>query len=1246
MNNSIYDNYTNKYSLSKTLRFELIPQGRTQEFIERNGILDEDKERAEDYKRVKKILDEYYKDFFDKALRRLQLKNLDIYYSLYVKKEKTEKEQKEFEKIEADLRKQVVKALKDDDKFDVLFKKEIITQELTDFVQDEDDKTSIENFQNFTTYFQGFFENRKNMFSEEAKSTAVSYRIVNQNLPKYIDNIRIFDIIMSTELCEKIFVLQKELEDKLQGMRIEEFFNVVNYTHVIANSDIEIYNMLLGGRTLEDGTKIQGINEYVNLFNQKNSKDKSIRKIPKLKPLFKQILADREGMSFVEAQFENDKQVLDAIKEVVEGINENVISISADTSVAKLFKNIRNYDLDKIYITNGLAITDLSNAVYGDWSVIKTAFEKEYDEENPKKAKTKTEKFFEDRAKYFKAKKSYSLGEINNVIAKYSTHSGGVETYFESLAEKDGSNLIDIFNLAFEKAQMLLNMDYASKHGLASDKKNVAILKQLLDSIKNIEGFIKPLCGSGTEADKDDAFYGELDSIYKILSNITPLYNKVRNYVTRKPYSQEKVKLNFQNPTLLNGWDKNKERDNLAVILRKDGLYYLGIMNKKDNTSFLGDIPVSESDFYEKMEYKLLPGPNKMLPKVFFGKSNLEYFNPSEEIMEIYNSGAHKKGDNFNLEACHKLIDFFKESINAHEDWSKFGFEFSNTEEYIDISQFYREVERQGYSMNFTKIDSSYIDELVDNGKLYLFQIYNKDFSQYSKGTPNLHTIYWKMLFDEKNLEKVIYKLNGDAEVFFRKASITEENKVVHPKGQPIAKKNFKAKEQKENSLFKYDLIKDKRYTIDKYQFHVPITMNFCAESRSYINDEVIKTIRENKDINVIGIDRGERNLLYISVVNSEGRIIHQQSLNIIENDKGYSQDYHVLLDKKEHEMDSARKNWTEIESIKELKEGYLSQAIHLITELMVKYQAIVVLEDLNFGFMNGRKKVGKQVYQKFEKMLIDKLNYLVNKKAKYEDNGGALHAYQLTNAFESFAKLGKQSGFLFYIPAWNTSKIDPMTGFVNLLYPKYSSEAEAKKFIKKFDRIRYNVQEGYFEFDFKYSNFTDKAVGSKDSWTICSYGERVVNFRNPAKNSEWDSIEIDITKQLEMHLKSVGINLESKDLIESICNVSNPQFFKNLIEDIKLVLQIRNSISNTKVDYMLSPVKDVNGKFFDTRKYQEDKEGLNYFPKDADANGAYNIARKGLLLMEKIRTGQDEKMKLAITNKEWMDYAQRHTLQ
>ena len=35
-----------------------------------------------------------------------------------------------------------------------------------------------------------------------------------------------------------------------------------------------------------------------------------------------------------------------------------------------------------------------------------------------------------------------------------------------------------------------------------------------------------------------------------------------------------------------------------------------------------------------------------------------------------------------------------------------------------------------------------------------------------------MHTMYWKALFSEENLANLVYKLNGQAEIFYRKESI------------------------------------------------------------------------------------------------------------------------------------------------------------------------------------------------------------------------------------------------------------------------------------------------------------------------------------------------------------------------------------------------------------------------------------------------------------------------------------------
>jgi CRISPR-associated protein Cpf1 len=80
----------------------------------------------------------------------------------------------------------------------------------------------------------------------------------------------------------------------------------------------------------------------------------------------------------------------------------------------------------------------------------------------------------------------------------------------------------------------------------------------------------------------------------------------------------------------------------------------------------------------------------------------------------------------------------------------------------------------------------------------------------------------------------------------------------------------------------------------------------------------------------------------------------------------------------------------------------------------------------------------------------------------------------------------------------------------------------------------------------------------------------------------------------------------------------------------------MRNSITGTDVDYLISPVLNAKGEFYDSRSC-----GKN-LPENADANGAYNIARKGLWIINQIKQSDDlSKLKLAITNKEWLKYAQ-----
>lgn len=70
----VFKNFTRLYPISKTLRFELIPIGRTLENIERNGIIAQDEQRANEYVKVKDIIDRYHKQFIKMCLNNFKLK--------------------------------------------------------------------------------------------------------------------------------------------------------------------------------------------------------------------------------------------------------------------------------------------------------------------------------------------------------------------------------------------------------------------------------------------------------------------------------------------------------------------------------------------------------------------------------------------------------------------------------------------------------------------------------------------------------------------------------------------------------------------------------------------------------------------------------------------------------------------------------------------------------------------------------------------------------------------------------------------------------------------------------------------------------------------------------------------------------------------------------------------------------------------------------------------------------------------
>lgn len=1124
---------------------------------------------------------------------------------------------------------------------------------------------ALESFLKFSCYFKGYQENRRNIYSDEEQVTAAAHRAVNENFPKFLDDIRIVKHIQE-KYPQILLQANAELAPILRGHEILELLSPEAYGKFLAQSQIEWFNQLLGGYIPAEDQKIRGLNEFINLCRQKSKEAREDRKLAPLRPLYKQILSDRETISLIPRMFENDAAVLDSIRKM---LDERLLNFNASNRKVNLLDALQTLlatitPTSRLWL-DGSKLSQISMELFASWDTLANLMEAAAEKQFAGEA---TAKKREAAVARWLKKPVYSISELQEL--QQNTENGNRKIALTSIWTGDGAGK------RFDEVRKTIGVLYPCLQNsldadtpLRENRDLVAKIKSSLDAILDLLHFIKPL-HAGENLDRDEIFYNAFDELYDGLDSFVPLYNKVRNYLTKKAGDTKRIKLMFENPTLADGWDANKEKDNTCVLFLRNDQFYLGIMDPTAKTDFAKLASQKAEDCYQKMVYKLLPGPNKMLPKVFFSEKGKPIFLPGDQLLTQYQEGNYKKGKTFDLDFCHELIDFFKASIAKHPDWSKFGFEFSSTKDYQGIDEFYREVAEQGYRITFENIPVKIIDKLVEEGKLCLFQLWNKDFSAASTGRPNLHTMYWNAVFHPDNLRDVVIKLNGEAELFYRPKSIKKPfrhkvgEKMVNRRGKdgsPIPEtihgelfrhvngSNEALSDEAKRWLssgnlvvkdVKHEIIKDARFTEDKFAFHVPLTINFKApDAPAKFNDQVREYLCNRPDIKVIGIDRGERNLLYIALIDQQGNLLEQRSFNTLSHARKdgieVSNDYQKKLVQAENDRAVARLSWAEIGAIKDLKEGYLSAVVHEIAKMMVENNAIVVLEDLNFGFKRGRFGIERQVYQKFEKALIEKLNYLVFKDRGLLEPGGILNGYQLTDSFVSFDRIGKQTGFLFYVPAGYTSKIDPTTGFTNLFNTKKCDSAiGAQDFFAHFDSIRWDAKRKAFAFAFDYNNFKTSQESHQSNWTVFSATRRLVFDKATRSEKEINPTEMILNALAERGIEitdSFDLKAYLQQLVSS--KSSDASFIKCIYYAFDRTLQMRNSWAKTGEDYIQSPVLNGRGEFFDSRKTAE------YLPKDADANGAYHIALKGLMLLqEKLSAAKPD---LKIEHKDWFRFAQ-----
>ncbi|PSO43265.1 type V CRISPR-associated protein Cpf1 [Candidatus Saccharibacteria bacterium QS_5_54_17] len=1267
----MFDQFTNIYSLDKTLRFKLNPVGNTPDLLEQNQVLKKDQTIENSYQQAKPYLDELHRRLINEALTPENLRNFPFNeyaaayeyikeinrnrYSANNKKETAASN--EWESKKSDFRKAVVDMLNQQadhwkQKYqDLEFNKGELERKGTNFLTspainkilktefppekeqelvdkgfpslhvDEEENSGekryiFESFDKFATYLSRFQQTRQNLYTSEDKATAIATRVV-ANFTTFMQNIH--------EFRDKHSSIEDELNLSQDEKRI---FEPVSYRHYVLQADIEEYNAVIGD-----------INKRMKELRDQKHKNPNYKKTdyPLLSTLDKQIL----GLQEKEHQLiEDDEDVWPCVEELLNISEQHFPALQK--SVNALSETFFEPELPNIYLKDK-NVNTISNRwfVNGDDFLIRL----------PQKNKKKDEK---DTPKI---KTFISLQDVRTAIDDMEGVLFKDRFYEEGAISPDQSTWQQFLGIFQHELSNAMEEYYQSARSLrevkdadpAFDKEHhTPVIKEFADACLRVYRLLDYFALTHRQSSQipdvfSTEFYEEFDAhFYEV--NVPRYYNALRDYIAQVFYGEDKIKLNFGKGNLLGGWSESRRNgaQYCGYILRRPqtNTYYLAITDNPWilDTEKHSEIKDTSNGMYEKMEYSQLKA------QTIYGPSYEGEFGVS------YDTDKQNSTNQKIIERVKRLLQ--KNFVEQYPELQTII-----DREYSDADALAREVSNQNlYRISFVPVSAEYIEQGRYEAKrggynhLYIFEITNKDLAKpHSGGNPNLHTSYFLHLFSQENLSNPVLKLSGNAEIFFR------------PGNHDLPTKT--------DSLGK-QVTTHKRYSKDTLLFHLPVSINFKKGSMKpkQFNDITNQKIADQpKDnLNIIGIDRGEKHLVYYSVVDCHGRILDQGSLNEIN-----GIDYHRLLDEREKERIKNRQSWEPIEDIKNLKKGYISHVVHALSRLAVEHNAIIVMEDLNMRFKQIRGGIEKGTYQRLERQLIDKLNYLVFKDRDARETGGILRGYQLTAPFESFEKMGKQTGTIFYTEAGYTSVTDPLTGFRKNIYLKNSDTVEnLKQAINTFHTIEWDEQRESYYFRYDVADFSKSKDTPSRIWEVYANVPRIIRKK---VDERWTAAPVNPNDLLAELLQTYDFENPYGDVLEQIrikeeagelkgereFDGEQRNFYKSLVYIFNLILQLRNSMSHKyrvendsvitegeDLDFIASPVPP----FFTTessystanfggfeQRFIGNPQAREKFMEEfnGDANGAYNIARKGVLLLDRVRENPSNP-DIFITNQEW----------
>ncbi|WP_161487346.1 type V CRISPR-associated protein Cas12a/Cpf1 [Butyrivibrio hungatei] len=1245
-----YEEFTKRNHITKALRMELIPQGKTQNVIDEKGDRKYDAALYSSLERLKPVIDSFIRSTASRALSDVDY-DFNAMHDAYINKDKKSwaKEEKALKKV---LMKAVDEALPKGLKCSQINSAAFLQEVLREYVLHATDTElrkdvalkDIEETKGCLALFSKFLTTRITALTVWMPERVIeNFKIYCSNIPR----------------IEAIFNEAKDIannySDELELMKTAQY-----YTKILSQDAIDGYNLVIAGKITENGIETKGLNVLINEYNidVKNQKlDKPY--LRKINQLYKQTLFSSEKQ-FVITAIKTDDEVRRVIKSAWESFD------GAATKMLGLFKETLEATNGNGVCVKGNRLHILSHALLGEHkaitdNLVKAELVEIHEMLKNEALKPSMRAELEKRvdiAQSLVVKKDYSFTALDEAVTSIDENVIGLSKGAFNLYVAKTEELIKEAKMYYK---VLEGGDIFKKRHIKGDKHVQEMLVDFFDALTEVRNIISVISMPDENEDADVSFYNRFDEIYENIRLTYKAENLVRNYITKsvKDTAEEKQTC-FGTPARLRTqwWNgEQKFAKNHAAIIKHDGKYYYFILAgdskpieiKEDGNSATGLLTLKKGQKSFMMLPKIL-FTDHAVPFFEGNKDAMEYTLDDESVIrpvkvgrmlyEIYKKGLFKREavtsgaitEEEYAKNIQALIEKYTEFANAYVQYQKFNLDdINDPTRYSDIGEFFSEVDTCTSRLSWTYIDYAQIANLVDSGSAYLFLISTK-FLYTESEDKNAYTKTFRSILSDANMDKTTILLNSNPAVFFRPQSIKKEithkagsimvNKLTED-GEHIPKKIYEAIYKSKNEMSgvseedmaaaneymrthkvrsfkaKYDKTYRGNYMSDKYTLQLTYTKNNDVSDRvnDMLNDRVIEAMQDG--FNIVSVARSTKDMVYALVLDSSLKIIKELSLNVIDGVDYYALLHDTYLEKKEN-----KKLWIYDTENTELKSAYIDLAISEILKLAREYNAVIAVESISDAVKNKYSFIDNQVFKAFENRIAQRLSDLTYKDVVDGRPGSVSNPLQLSNNNGNTY----QDGILFFINGAYTRGIDPSSGFTSLFdFSRYNSIASKRQFFSKMAKISYTGDSIVFDFD--YVDYPVHVDTEKTKWQVKLSGDVVVYDREKKQNKRIKDVVNEIIIPL------AGKTDLNGNIAENILNKDVPgAFVEELFRWFRYAVTGIHAQVKGKDEFYKSPV-----------------DGNEY---NISNMLAFNLAKKLVFRLEYAGESKD-------FTKEWLNYMQ-----